>query len=117
METELNRQQICAALGVSESTIRRLEGLGLPFTPVGVRSKRYNLEECKNWLRTQYVPGATAPVLVGSAREMWKRGKEFTDLCKNQKLRVYPSEPKTEKDAEFETACKRAMIRMKPSSD
>jgi hypothetical protein len=26
--SELNRQQICAALGVSESTIRRLEHIG-----------------------------------------------------------------------------------------
>jgi hypothetical protein len=70
IETELNRQQICAALSVSESTIRRLEGLGLPFTPVGVRSHRYNLEECKTWLRTQYVPGAKEPVLVATARGM-----------------------------------------------
>ncbi len=30
---DLNRQQLCAALGVSESTIRRLELLGLPYTP------------------------------------------------------------------------------------
>ena len=42
---ELNRQQIRAELGVSESTIRRLEQQGMPFTPVGVRSKRYDLEE------------------------------------------------------------------------
>ncbi|MGK5004538.1 helix-turn-helix transcriptional regulator [Janthinobacterium sp. LB2P70] len=46
--SELNRQQICAALGVSESTIRRLEQVGLPYTPVGTRSKRYDLNECKN---------------------------------------------------------------------
>lgn len=91
METELNRQQICAALGVSESTIRRLEHLGLPFTPVGVRSKRYNLEECKTWLRTQYVPGADAQVLVGQSRDLWKMSKEFTEACKNVKLRVRPS--------------------------
>lgn len=47
----LNRQQICAALGVSESTIRRLEQIGLPYTPVGSRTKRYDLAECKEWLR------------------------------------------------------------------
>ena len=49
--SELTRQQLCAALGISESTVRRLEQDGLPFTPVGVRSKRYDLAECKAWLR------------------------------------------------------------------
>lgn len=51
---ELNRQQICAALGCSKSTIRRLQQAGLPFTALGVRSKRYNLEECKVWLRGHF---------------------------------------------------------------
>lgn len=44
--TDLTRQQLCAALQVSESTIRRLELDGLPCTPVG-RGKRYDLAECK----------------------------------------------------------------------
>lgn len=48
---ELTRQQICVALGVSESTIRRLESEGMPFEAVGVRKKRYSLEACKTWLR------------------------------------------------------------------
>lgn len=48
---DLTRQQLCAALGISESTVRRLELLGLPFTPVGLRAKRYDLGECKHWLR------------------------------------------------------------------
>lgn len=112
METELNRQQICAALGVSESTIRRLEHEGLPFTPVGVRSHRYNLEECKQWLKTQYAPGAKAPVLIGSSRGMWKIGKEFEESCRNVKLRVTPS---ISKDEEFEAACRRAQLKFKPS--
>lgn len=55
--SELNKQQLCAALNISESTVRRLEQAGAPFTPVGVRSHRYDLDECKAWLRTQYTPG------------------------------------------------------------
>jgi hypothetical protein len=47
----LSRQQLCAALAISESTVRRLELLGLPFTPVGLRAKRYDLAEVKQWLR------------------------------------------------------------------
>lgn len=36
MLIELSRQQLCAALGISESTVRRLELQGLPYTPVGL---------------------------------------------------------------------------------
>jgi hypothetical protein len=115
METELNRQQICAALGVSESTIRRLEHLGLPFTPVGVRSKRYNLDECKTWLRTQYVPGSTAPSAVGGSHDLKQMTAEFVESCKGRKLKVYPSMPRIEKDDGFEAACRRAQLRFKPS--
>jgi hypothetical protein len=85
----LNRQEICAALGVSESTIRRLELDGLPFTPVGARSKRYDLAECKSWLRAN-PPGSRQPGAT-IARD-WVPTPEFTALCKKVKLRVMPSE-------------------------
>jgi hypothetical protein len=64
--SELNRQQICAALGVSESTIRRLEQIGLPYTPVGARLKRYDLDECKAWLKANewLVMGRAARVQI-----------------------------------------------------
>ena len=52
--SDLTRQQICAALQISESTVRRLELDGMPCTPVG-RGKRYDLAECKLWLR-EYKP-------------------------------------------------------------
>jgi hypothetical protein len=42
----ITRAQLCAELGVSESTVRRLEQAGLPFTIIGQRTKRYSLEEC-----------------------------------------------------------------------
>lgn len=87
--SELTRQQLCAALGVSESTIRRLELLGLPFTPVGARSHRYDLDECKGWLRAN-PPGATARTPRTS--KGWAPGKEFSEACRNVKLRVKPSE-------------------------
>lgn len=35
--TQLTRQQLCAELAISESTIRRLELDGLPYTPVWER--------------------------------------------------------------------------------
>ena len=86
--SEMNRQQICAALGVSESTIRRLEQAGLPFTPVGARSKRYDLAECKAWLRSN--PPGQQP--SSSEASQWAPTPEFTAMCKKVKLRVMPSE-------------------------
>lgn len=87
---ELNRQQICAELGVSESTIRRLERAGLPFTPVGARSHRYNLAECKAWLRL-HGPGRPVPAASTSTMELEKRAAEFARSCEGMKLRVKPS--------------------------
>lgn len=46
----LTRQQLCAELAISESTVRRLEVAGLPCTPIGRRGKRYDLAEVKTWL-------------------------------------------------------------------
>lgn len=51
--SDLTRQQLCATLNVSESTVRRWELDGLPCTPIGLRHKRYDLAECKKWLKEQ----------------------------------------------------------------
>ena len=88
--SELTRQQICAALGVSESTVRRLERDGLPFTPVGLRSKRYNLSECKAWLKVNQCQHGQTPK-VASTSDLWLRGKEFTESSRRVHLRVMPS--------------------------
>ena len=88
---ELNRQQICTALGVSESTIRRLEQQGMPYTPVGVRSKRYDLAECKQWLKDNQVCQSGKIKRVSSTSESWSMAKEFTESCRKVQLRVMPS--------------------------
>ena len=89
--SEMNRQEICAALRVSESTIRRLEHAGLPFTPVGSRSKRYDLAECKEWLRANG-PVSTRVTPDRSLAERQKRVAEYTASFQKMKLRVMPSE-------------------------
>lgn len=89
--TELNRQQICATLAVSESTIRRLEQLGLPFTPVGVRSHRYDLAECKKWLLDHYGRPAEVARDIDSRVRLDKAAAEYVEASKKVKLRVMPS--------------------------
>jgi len=78
----ITRQQLCAELGISESTVRRLEQAGLPFTPVGKRMKRYDLEECKMWLRDVYEPRQA---------ELSEAGKRLMETARKSKRRVEPS--------------------------
>lgn len=83
----LTRQQLCAELAISESTVRRLERDGLPCTPVGARTKRYDLTEVSHWLRGR-VTEAAAP---RCSQE--RAGQEFLDGARKIKLRVYPGKP------------------------
>jgi phage terminase Nu1 subunit (DNA packaging protein) len=87
---DLNRQQFCAALNISESTVRRMELDGLPYTPVGTRGKRYDLAECKRWLRANQCPsGSTRRGVDMSA--LWSAGNVFTESSRRQQLRAMPS--------------------------
>jgi hypothetical protein len=88
--SDLTRQQLCAELAISESTVRRLELEGLPFTPVGVRGKRYDLAEVKAWLRKhQCQPGQTRTAAV--TPQSWSGASAFTERCRKVQLRVMPS--------------------------
>lgn len=88
--SDLTRQQLCAALNISESTVRRLELLGLPYTPVGIRAKRYSLGEVKEWLRAnqEQIGRANRDASTSSSRSA---GTEFAAACLKVKLRVMPS--------------------------
>lgn len=88
--SELNRQQICAALGVSESTVRRLEQDGLPFTPISARTKRYNLAECKAWLKANQCQSGKIKTVAGTSA-LWSAAKGFTESYRKAQLRVMPS--------------------------
>jgi phage terminase Nu1 subunit (DNA packaging protein) len=88
--TSLTRQQLCAELTVSESTVRRWEQDGLPYIPVGKKSKRYDLAEVKAWLRTnQCQPGQTRTGAATS--ELCSAANEFTASYRRAQLRVMPS--------------------------
>lgn len=90
MDESITRQQLCAQLAISESTVRRLELEGLPFTPVGVRGKRYDLAEVKRWLRShQCQPGPTKTG-VGTS-ELCSAADVFTESYRRAHLRVMPS--------------------------
>lgn len=85
MSENMNRQKLCSELGVSESTVRRLEILGLPYTPVGLRSKRYDLAECKQWLRENQCQFGSKK--AASMSESWSRASAFTDAFRKRQRR------------------------------
>lgn len=90
---ELTRQELCAKLRISESTVRRLELDGLPCTPVG-RSKRYDLAECKAWLRTHQPKKSCQSGLtskVAGISDSWSKAEEYIASSQQVRRRVLPS--------------------------
>jgi phage terminase Nu1 subunit (DNA packaging protein) len=90
LTADLSRQQLCAALAISESTVRRLELDGLPYTPIGRRGKRYNLDEVKRWLREHQCQSGSTRTDAATSRS-WSAGAAYTDACRRAHLRVMPS--------------------------
>ena len=90
--SDLTLQQLCATLSVSESTVRRWVADGLPYTPIGKRTKRFNLEETRTWLREKQgscPSGSTSK--AGGTSALWSGGSAFTASCRKVHLRVMPS--------------------------
>lgn len=99
--SDITRQQLCAALAISESTVRRLELEGLPCTPVGRRGKRYDLAECKKWLRERQPPcqpGSTNTVVGTPA--LWSASSAYIESSRSVQRRVMPSGLKLISDAQ-----------------
>lgn len=90
-EIPLNRQQLCVALGVSESTVRRMEQAGLPFTPIGKRHKRYDLAECRRWLRENHQCLSGPTKKEGVTLASWSAAGEYIASCLKTRRRVMPS--------------------------
>lgn len=88
--SDLNRQQLCAALSISESTVRRLEREGLPFTPIRSRGKRYDLDEVKRWLRGRGCQSGPIKTEL-STSALWSAGRAFTDACRQVQVRGLPN--------------------------
>lgn len=90
----LTQAGIAAALGISTRQVQRLVAAGMPCTPVGIRDKRYDADECKSWLRanptclSSHSPTAASRSLSASTISA------YTDICRRVQLRVTPSESK-----------------------
>lgn len=86
----LTRQQLCAELGVSESTIRRSEQRGMPVLQLGRKTKRYDLADCMRWLK-ENCPPSGGMHKAGSTSRSLSKANEFTAAARKVRLRVKPS--------------------------
>lgn len=94
----LTPAKLAAALDISERQVHRLTSAGMPCVPVGARGKRYDLEECKNWLKdnhtclsNQQKPEAGRSVSASAVNA-------FTAAYRRAHLRVKPSSSKPNSD-------------------
>lgn len=92
MTTDINRAQLAAAMGVSDSTVGRWLAAGLPHTPIGVRGKRFDVAECRAWLRAQYpqLQAGQRPAPVGRPAPQ-SPAATFSEAASRMRLRVKSS--------------------------
>lgn len=92
MNTDLTRQQLCAQLQVSDSTIRGMVKLGMPVIGEG-RERRYDLEAIKAWCKERQKP--PPPIIRPNALAAFE-GKTMrnTQFIKHRLVRV-PGQPLT----------------------
>lgn len=92
----LTPAELAAYLSISVRQVQRLRAAGMPATPVGARSIRYDHAQCMAWLQanqdslchTASTPAADLRSLSASA------ARDYTDACRRAQLRVTPSESK-----------------------
>lgn len=50
----MNTTEMSSYLGISPTTLRQYEKLGLPFSSIGKR-KFYDVDECRKWITQQHI--------------------------------------------------------------
>ena len=91
MSNLMNRQQICAELQISESTLRRHEKNGMPVILVGKRTKRYDLQEVTGWLKKVQACRSGLTKKDVDMSVLCSMENAFTEECRKVQLRVMPS--------------------------
>ncbi len=87
----LTRQQLCAKLQTSESTIRRMEQEGMPFIHVGKRGKRYNLVEVLEWSKRNRPCPSGLTIKTVEMSKFKLTADAYIASCQPGRLRVRPS--------------------------
>lgn len=95
---------LASSLKISERQVQRLVQSGLPYTPIGKRGKRFDLEECRRWLREFYKCQSPEAKRQGSKYLSASTIDAFTAVSRRVHLRAMPSESKPNSDSPQEDA-------------
>lgn len=90
----LTAAQLAAALSISERQVQRLAAAGMPVQPIGSRGRRYDIDECRRWLRENHSCLSSAPKQEASRSLSASTVNAFTAASRRVQLRVRPSESK-----------------------
>lgn len=90
----LNPAEAASALGISVRQLQRLSAAGLPFTPVGTKAKRYDLQECRIWLKANPTCLSNRPQAGASRSLSAGTIAAYTDACRRAQVRVTPGSSK-----------------------
>jgi hypothetical protein len=88
----LTAVELASALKICERQVQRLVAAGMPWQPVGARSKRFDLDECRLWLRINYQCLSSQPKPGVMKYPSASIVKEYTDASRRAQVRVRPSE-------------------------
>lgn len=94
----LTEAQLAAELQISTRQVQRYTAAGMPCQPVGVRGKRYDMTECRNWLKDNYTCLSSQQKQGVTKSPSALIVKEFTAAYRRAQVRVRPSESKPSLD-------------------
>lgn len=88
----LTEAELAAELKISTRQVQRLTAAGMPYTPTGMRGKRYDLEECRSWLRNNPECLSNQQKQAATKSQSALIVKEYTAASRQARVRVKPSE-------------------------
>lgn len=109
----LTPAELATALRIS---VRQVQRLGLPYTPVGARGKRYDLAECQRWLREHHASCQSAATMqAATTSTSASAGSAYIADCLRVQLRVMPSSSRPSSPAPSASAAPPPLSLVTPS--
>lgn len=90
----LTEAEFAAAMHISTRQVQRYTAAGMPCQHVGVRSKRYDLAECRAWLNENHTCLSSQQKQAGTKSPSASTVKEYIAASRKARVRVKPSELK-----------------------
>jgi len=102
--------ELAAALSISERQVHRLAAAGLPSIPIGARGRRYDLQECQQWLKENHACLSNAPKKAATKSVSVSAINAYTAASRRAQVRVTPSNWKPSCDEPSDTEPRRLSL-------